>query len=150
MEAAQGKNPYLIAALKSLPLTADDTSSSNSEDTTTTTAQAASPATSASSSGSSSDGGRGIGAATAAEKQLAGALMQQLQDEMQAWNTSLVEDEQILLGLVTRPPQLAPEVAAALGRLATDRRLVAAVQYRVERKRLVQAAQVLLNVFLRD
>lgn len=149
MEAAQGKNPYLIAALKSLPLTADDTTSTStsSEDTTAV----ATPTTSTTSSGASgSDGGRGIGAATAAEKQLAEALMQQLQGEMNAWKTSLVEDEQLLLGLVTRPPQLAPEVAAALGRLATDRRLVAAVQYRVERKRLVQAAQVLLNVFLRD
>jgi hypothetical protein len=134
MEAAKGKNPYIIAALKSLPLTADDVTSSDNS----------------SSSSSSSTEGRGIGGATAEEKQLAEALMQQLHAEMKGWATSLAEDEQLLLSLVTRPPQLSPEAAAALGKLATDGRLLSAVKYRIERKRLMQAGQVLLNVFLKD
>jgi hypothetical protein len=134
MNAAKGKNPYIIAALKSLPLTADDATSNDSS----------------SSSSSSSAEGRGIGVATAEEKQLAEALMQQLQAEMKEWATSLAEDEQLLLSLVTRPPQLSPEAAAALGKLAADPRLLSAVKYRIERKRLLQACQVLLNVFARD
>ena len=36
---------------------------------------------------------------------MAAALMQQLQEEMQAWTTTLPEDEQLLLSFVTRPPQ---------------------------------------------
>lgn len=153
MEAAQRKNPYLIAALKSLPLTADDVSSNDAA------AMAAGSSDTGSSSSSSSDtgsnggdtgGGRGIGAATAAEKQLAAALTQQLQEEMKDWSSSLAEDEQLLLSLVTRPPQLSPEAAAALGKLAGDPRLLSAVKYRVERKRLLQASTVLLSVFTQD
>jgi hypothetical protein len=136
MEAAKGKNPYLIAALKSLPLTADDAPPASAD--------------SAASDSSSSSSSRGIGAAAAEEKQLAEALMQQLQAEMKGWTTSLAEDEQLLLSLVTRPPQLSAEAAAALGKLATDPRLLSAVMYRIERKRLLQACQVLLNVFTRD
>jgi hypothetical protein len=145
MEAAKGQNPYLIAALKSLPLTADDVSDGDSA------AMAAGSSDAGSSDASSSDTtGRGIGVATAQEKQLAAALMQQLTEEMKAWGSSLLEDEQLLLSLVTRPPQLSPEVAAALGPLAMDPRLLSAVKYRIERKRLIQACQVLLNVFTRD
>lgn len=152
MEAAQGKNPYLIAALKSLPLTADDVSSNDSEATAagSNDSSSGSSTSDTSSSSSKSAGGRGIGAATAGEKQLAAALKQQLLEEMKAWKTSLVQDEQLLLSLVTRPPQLSPANAAALGQLAADPRLLSAVKYRVERKRLLQACEVLLNVFSRD
>lgn len=145
MEAAQGKNPYLIAALKSLPLTADDVSSDDAA-----AMAAGSSDTGSSSSSGDAGGGRGIGAATAAEKQLAAALAQQLQEEMKNWPSSLAEDEQLLLSLVTHPPQLSPEAAAALGKLAGDPRLLSAVKYRVERKRLLQACMVLLNVFTQD
>lgn len=152
MEAAQGKNPYLIAALKSLPLTADDVSSNDAAAMAAGSTDTGSTDTGSSSSSSSGDtgGGRGIGAATAAEKQLAAALAQQLQEEMKNWPSSLAEDEQLLLSLVTRPPQLSPETAAALGKLAGDPRLLSAVKYRVERKRLLQACMVLLNVFTQD
>jgi hypothetical protein len=147
MEAAKGQNPYLIAALKSLPLTADDVS----DDESAAMAAGSSDAGSSDADSSSSDtAGRGIGVATQQEKQLAASLMHQLTEEMKAWRTSLLEDEQLLLSLVTRPPQLSPEVAAALGPLALDPRLLSAVKYRIERKRVIQACQVLLNVFTRD
>lgn len=153
MEAAQGNNPYLIAALKSLPLTADDVSSDDAAAMTAGSSDATDTSSSSSSDSSSSSSaeGRGIGSATAEEQQLAAALLQQLQEEMKCWSTSLAEDEQLLLALVTRPPQLTPEAVAALGpSVAADPRLLSAVKYRVERKRLLQAAEVLLKVFTRD
>lgn len=126
MDAAQGKNPYLIAALKSLPVTADDVGP----------AQEAAAA-----AGAAAGTGRGLGPATQQEKDLADALKQQVEAQLaQGSGSSLQEDEQLLKQLEEQQQQQGE----------VDVRLVAAVRYRVERKRLLQACQVLLNIFLRE
>lgn len=132
MQAAQGNNPYLIAALKSLPITADDVD----------------PAAAAEVDGSDSTSkGRGIGPATQQEKQLARALLQQVDAEVAACGSSLQEDEQLLQQL-RQQQQQTMRGGAAEG--SVDVRRIAAVRYRIERKRLLQACQVLLNIFLRE
>jgi adenylosuccinate synthase len=126
MDAARGKNPYLIAALKSLPVTADEVGS----------AQEAAAA-----AGATAGTGRGIGPASQQEKDLATALMQQVEVQMaQGSSSSLQEDEQLLQQLEEKQQQQGE----------VDVRLIAAVRYRVERKRLLQSCQVLLNIFLRE
>lgn len=126
MDAAQGKNPYLIAALKSLPVTADDIGP----------AQEAAAA-----AGAAAGTGRGLGPSTQQEKDLADALKQQVEAQLaQGSGSSLQEDEQLLQQLEEQQQQQGE----------VDVRLVAAVRYRVERKRLLQACQVLLNIFLRE
>jgi hypothetical protein len=145
MQAARGDNPYLIAALRSLPLLADDVSAADAA------AMAAEGAAAAVASSADSSEGRGIAAATPQEKELAASLLAQVTAESGApWATSLADDEQLLLQLSMRPPSLPEAAAAALGPLARDPRLLAALKYRVERKRLLAAAQVLLSVFVRD
>jgi hypothetical protein len=146
MKAAQGDNPYLLAALKSLPVQVDDVSAADAA----AMAQQESSGEGSSSEGSASSSGRGIAPALPQEKELAGELLQQVQREAEAWPTSLEADEKLLLQLSMRPPLLPADTAAALGPLATDGRLLAAIKYRVERKRLLQACQVLLQLFVRD
>jgi hypothetical protein len=126
MDAARGRNPYLIAALKSLPVTADEVG----------TAQEAAAA-----AGATAGTGRGIGPASQQEKELAAALMQQVEVQLaQGSSSSLQEDEQLLQQLEEKQQQQGE----------VDVRLIAAVRYRVERKRLLQLCQVLLRIFLQE
>lgn len=172
-DIALGRNPYLFAALKSLPLSDTGDNSSMGADGTSAT-------TTSSSSGSSNDR-----LATPEEKELAAALQHQVDRELASCATSLVEDQLLLQQLEVRLQEQQQKQAAgtpAVSRTAdssegssapsssisdssssggssdggstavqvVDPRLLAAVQYRLERKRLLQAAQVALRVFQRD
>eukprot|EP00879_Flechtneria_rotunda_P022438 GHRR01023688.1.p1 GENE.GHRR01023688.1~~GHRR01023688.1.p1 ORF type:complete len:362 (+),score=153.27 GHRR01023688.1:241-1326(+) len=150
LQAAQGKNPYIFAALKSLPITADDaqpTAATASAASAPGADSIASEAISVDSSSADSDNvARGMGlTATKQEKELATALLQQIEAEVETCSTSLREDEELLQQL----QQLAA-AAAADEAAGTDVRLQAAVRYRVERKRLLQACKVLLALVIRD
>lgn len=138
MDAAKGNNPYLIAALKSLPLTADEPVSPAAE----TAAEEA----------GASQSSRGIGPARQEEKELAGLLMRQVQEELGSSESSLQEDEKLLQQLQQELQGSAASAEAVGFRdvVPRDGRLAAAVKYRIERKKLLQASQVLLNIFLRE
>lgn len=134
MGAARGESPYLLAALRSLPLLMD-----NPE------AAAASDAAASGVDPAAADAGRGLAPATADEQRLAGALLQQLDAELAACVTTLQEDEEALADAAADGAR-----ATRSGSSSADVRLVAAVRYRLERKKLMGAAQALLRTFTRD
>ncbi|KAG2434230.1 hypothetical protein HXX76_007955 [Chlamydomonas incerta] len=104
MSALRGSDPYLTAALKSLPL---------------------------------ADSGGGSGSASAESVRTAAALLQQVEAQLAEGSTTLEADEQLLGG---------PEGRALA---ESDPRQVAAVAYRIERKRLLGKAAALLRAYAR-
>eukprot|EP00775_Hariotina_reticulata_P012042 gene12042-12185_t len=135
LDVARGNNPYIFAAMKSLPLKDDKVLPAVLE----TTFANVSEARSSTNSGSSNSSDRGTGPVTEEERVLAGALIEQVLSQQEFCGTTLLDDEQLLRQLQqqqTHSPSLL--------------RLAAAVRYRIERKRLLNACQVLLNVFVRS
>ena len=173
MDAARGKNPYLFAALKSLPLADEEPQQQQQEaeepqqqQQEVVTGRAAAEtedggedgAGPAGVLGGEEAGGQQAALATAGEQELATALLGQVDAEVDSCSTSLKEDEELLLDLLGRGSRVGVlgEVAAEVAgdgspgdEDGVDVRLVAAVRYRVERKRLLQATQLLLGLFLR-
>jgi hypothetical protein len=112
MDAVMGKIMHLQAALKSLPFDSSDAgAASSSEDAP-------------------------LAPASAAEKELAEALLQQVRVWQDAAPTSLQQDEQLL------KEYEGPDIEV-------DGRLIAAVKYRIERKKLLLAASSVLTAYLR-
>ncbi|KAI8468472.1 MAG: hypothetical protein J3K34DRAFT_10778 [Monoraphidium minutum] len=131
MEAAQGRNPYLFAALKSLPLELGEEGGGG----------AATP----SSSGGGGGGGGG-GGDDAAGRRLAAALLEAVASQVAAAPTTLEADEALLAALSEGGDEGRQGEGSEAPR---DGRLAAAVRYRVERKRLLAAARVVLAAYAR-
>jgi hypothetical protein len=137
MDAARGRNPYLFAALKSLPL-ADEQPEQQQEEQE--------------GQGEVSEGSDQRLAATAGEQDLAGALLEQVDFENGSCSTSLKEDEELLQQLLGDSSSSGSKGEGLGGTTEggeVDVRLIAAVRYRIERKRLLQATHLLLRLFLR-
>ena len=195
MDAARGKNPYLFAALKSLPLADEEPQQQQQQQQEgeeewepqeqqqeeeekpqqqqqqQQEEEVVSGKAGAGTEGGGEDGagpegvlgggevgGKQAALATAGEQELATALLGQVDAEVDSCSTSLKEDEELLLDLLGRGSRVGGfgEVAAEVAgdgspgeEDGVDVRLVAAVRYRVERKRLLQATQSLLGLFLR-
>lgn len=178
MDAARGSNPYLMAALKSLPLTADDPQAPKLADVETSTPSAVTAAAAGNSAknladdasvvdkagprvhveGVDSSTGRGMGPARKEEVELAALLSKQIHQELQSSKTTLQQDEQLLqqlqkkldIGTQDHEGDFSSGPENSKRAVPWDARLVSAVKYRVERKKLLQACQVLLNIFLRE
>jgi len=137
MEAAKGRRPHLFAALKSLPLADEEGGLGTS-----------------SSGGGGGGGGDGSSqppavAATEAERSLARQLLVGLEVAASGCWGGLQEGEALLQRLEQQqqqqqPPQGQGEASSAAEEGA-DVRLLAAVRYRVERQRLVEACRQLLQ-----
>jgi hypothetical protein len=135
LEVARGNNPYIFAAMKSLPLTDDEVLPAGMAAAVTDGVQASS----STNSGSSNSHGRGTGPVTQEERAVAAALMDQVLSQLKYCGTTLMEDEELLQQLQQQQTD-----SSCLVQLA------AAVRYRIERKKLLNACQVLLNVFIRS
>jgi hypothetical protein len=118
MDAAQGRNFYLFAALKSLPLKVDDGARPGSD---------------------SEKGAGGGGEAGAAGAAAAAALLARVRElEAECGGGGGLEADEALLRKLEGPGGTGD---------AGDPRLAAAVQYRLERKRLLQAARLALGAY---
>jgi hypothetical protein len=147
MDAAQGKNYYLFAALRSLPL---KISSPEQE--------AAVAAAAAAATAGAGQPGLGAGLRVGSEEEqraLVASLLAQVEAQIfessGGGKTTLQEDEQLLKDLISKQQQLEQAASSASGGTdgssggEFDARLVAAVSYRVERRRLLQAGRVVLG-----
>mmetsp|Transcript_24477 Transcript_24477/g.66812 ORF Transcript_24477/g.66812 Transcript_24477/m.66812 type:complete len:450 (-) Transcript_24477:151-1500(-) len=121
MDAASGKNPYMWAALKSLPFAPEaDEASSSGED----------------------------------HLELARNLHMQCESMLQGFQTTIEEDEQILAAPSTsgssNPAGRSPDSPlSTLTVEAAEPWYLAAVKYRLERKRLIRACRLVLSVYTR-
>ncbi|GLC38819.1 hypothetical protein PLESTB_000712700 [Pleodorina starrii] len=119
LAALRGTDPYLAAALKSLPLR-------DGPEEGTDPRVAGAP-------GQQGGGGGGGDASM----RTAAALLEQVRAQMAEGTTALEADEEMLAG------------SAGEALWAADPRLAAAVSYRVERKRLLAKGEALLKAYLR-
>lgn len=126
VDCLSGKNPYVLAAMKSLPLRDEF----DQQAATAAAAAAAAPEPTAEGAAAS---GRDLESMplSGAEKELAQALYQQCEVEISQYATSMQEDALLL------------QQAAG----SDDMRSTAVLQYRLERKRLLNAASTVLKLY---
>ena len=80
---------------------------------------------------------------------LAAQLLAEIEEERKGWKTSAAEDAATLVALLERREGVVEnDEKGKKGGLKVDERLVAVIRYRLQRKRLLDAASRVLNAFM--
>jgi hypothetical protein len=119
--------PYLHAALKSLPFVQEDEESLKADEQAEQKQREAGEGAASTSSSSSSNG------PTAAELALARALRKHCQQQLDSMSTTIDQDKQLL----------------AEAKANQQAQLVAAIEYRLCRKQLIRSAIIMLDGYTR-
>ncbi|MEW5301267.1 MAG: hypothetical protein WDW38_009476 [Sanguina aurantia] len=140
-DIASGRSPYLYAAIKSLPFDFGELSGGQEGGAGSSSSTSESPGVAGGSSGGGGSGG------STQHLEAASDLAAQCK-EMLAGCATTVEEDEVLLSRLSALQET--EQREAESGTSSSVRQLAAVQYRLERKKLIQACSTLLSIYSRS